>query len=95
MELNRSDGVWDTVEGADLQRELRSRKAQYIFETIDKSKKDSYELDGWQVAKVNRKSLKVRRQKPAGEALEDQIWTLMAQVGFEEMSHGRNFKLPI
>ena len=39
MELTRSDGVWDTVEGADLQRELRSRKAQYIFETIDKSKK--------------------------------------------------------
>ena len=47
MELTRSDGVWDTVDGADLQRELRSRNGQYIFETIDKSKKDSYELDGW------------------------------------------------
>jgi len=65
MELTRSDGVWDTVDGADLQRELRSRNGQYIFETIDKSKRDSYELGGWQVAKVNRKSLKVRRQKPA------------------------------
>ena len=59
MEPTRSDGVWDTVEGADLQRELRSRKAQYIFETIDKSKKDSYESDGWEVYRTNKKSLRV------------------------------------
>ena len=73
MVLNQCHGLWDTVQGSDLQRELRSRKSPYVFEKIDKSKQDSYESDGWEVAKVNKTSLKVRRSKAIGDALEDQI----------------------
>ena len=43
----------------------------------------------------NRKTLRVRKPKPADQKLEDETWTLLALMGFNYLNKGRNFKIPI
>ena len=94
MSSMEKGGVWSPVVGRDLLRELRTRNSPYIFQTISLSDREKYVSNGWEFDRNNKKSIRMKRPKPIGDALEDQIWSLMAKMGFEEMNHGRNFKIP-
>lgn len=95
MTSTGKSGVWTTVQEADLQRELRSRRSPYLFRNVKRPQRGSGEIpDGWEIDRTNKQSLRLRTPKPVGDALEDEIWTLMANMGFEELNQGRNFKIP-
>lgn len=94
MTSMEKSGVWATIQGADLQRELRSRRSQYLYQTVRRSKDGGNIPSGWEVDRTNKQSLRLRKLKPVGDALEDELWTLMANMGFEEMNQGRTFKIP-
>ncbi len=51
--------------------------------------------DGWDIVRKNAKSTRVAKAKPADEQLEDEVWTILAQMGFKEMSQGRHFKIAV
>lgn len=54
-------------------------------------KREGEEHDGWKLAKTNKRSLRMQRDKPADRQLEDDVWTLFYRMGFREMNADRNF----
>ena len=84
----------DLVTGSELSKEYRKRNQQYIFESIHPKLLQEYEKDGWEKQKQGSTKVRVRKKKPADEIFEDQIWRILANMGFTHMNSGRQFKLP-
>jgi DGQHR domain-containing protein len=94
--------VGPLVAGDDIAAELRRRKSKDIHKTVSGSTKKLIadkvkleEADGWRVLRKNTKSTRMAKPKPADEQLEDEVWSLLAQMGFKEMSKGRQFLLAV
>lgn len=83
------------VSGDELHGQLRRRRSPWLFKTVPSAVADLEIAQGWQVANVNRASIRLKRPKPLDEALEDEVWTLLARLGFTYLSDGRGFKIPI
>ena len=94
--------VGPLVAGDEIAAELRRRKSKDIHKTVSGSTKKLIvekvkleETDGWRVLRRNAKSTRMAKAKPADEQLEDEVWSLLAQMGFKEMSKGRQFLLAV
>ena len=86
----------------EIASELRRRKKKDIFKTVTGSTKKLIaekvrleEADGWRVLRKNAKSTRLAKPKPADEQLEDEVWCILAQMGFKEMSKGRQFVMAV
>lgn len=53
------------------------------------------EQDGWSVAKWNKKSVRLKKEKPADRQLEDDVWSLLYKLGFKELNADRNFTIKL
>ncbi len=56
-------------------------------------KREAEEHDGWQLAKENKRSLRMQRAKPQDRQLEDDVWSLFYRMGFKEINADRNLML--
>ena len=81
---------------------LRSRKKDYIEKTVlasnlelARKKSDLEKIDGWSVLRENKASIRMKKEKPIDEQLEDNVWCILAQMGFHEMSKDRHFKIKV
>lgn len=90
------------VTGDEVDSELRQRKSRDIFHTVTGSTRKLIaekvvleEQDGWRVVKKNKKSTRLAKSKPAHEQLEDEMWSLLAQMGFKELNKGRLFTIAV
>ena len=90
------------VTGGEIASELRRRKKKDIFKSVRGSTKKLIaekvrleEADGWRVVRKNAKSTRMAKPKPTGEQLEDEVWCILAQMGFKEMSKGRQFVMAV
>ena len=93
--VEQYDGIAGLVAGTDIQSELRQRRKAFLEKTI-LFDQETYHIDGgWEIVRRNKKTLRIRRPKPAGQQLEDDMWSLLAVMGFHDMSQGRNFTIPI
>ena len=88
--------------GGEITPELRRRKSKDIYQTVKASNKKLLrqkvkleEEDGWRVARKNIKSTRMAKKKPGDEQLEDEIWCTFSQMGFKEMSQGRQFTISV
>ena len=88
--------------GDDISYELRRRKSKDQFKAVTATNKKLIgdkvkleEADGWRVVRKNAKSTRMAKLKPADERLEDEVWSILAQMGFNEMSKGRNFRIAV
>ena len=89
-----------TVSGEEITTELRRRKMKDIYKAVSGSSRKIIaekvkleEADGWRTVRRNVKSTRMAKPKPADELLEDEVWSILAQMGFNEMSKGRQFKI--
>jgi DGQHR domain-containing protein len=53
------------------------------------------EADGWRALKHNKRSIRVCRDKPIDRQLEDDLWTLLQRMGFDELNADRNFAIQL
>ena len=90
------------VSGDAIPSELKRRKNKDVFRTVTASNKKLIaekvrleEEDGWRVVRKNAKSTRMAKEKPADEQLEDKVWSILAQMGFKEMSKGRLFTIAV
>ncbi|MHA7820279.1 MAG: DGQHR domain-containing protein [Erythrobacter sp.] len=97
-----NDALGPIIADDDIGIELRQRRQKDIFRTVTGSTKKLIaekvaleEQDGWRVAKRNKKSTRIAKPKPADEQLEDEVWCLLAQMGFKEMNRGRQFTIAV
>lgn len=85
--------VDNLITGEALQKALKVRDKSYFEATVSKKKLPSHEEDGWYAAKSNKSTVRIRKDKVAYELLEDEVWSLLAKLGFKEMNQEREFKV--
>jgi DGQHR domain-containing protein len=90
------------VSGDEITSELRRRKSKDVYKTVSGPSKKIIdqkagleEVDGWRIVRHNTKSTRMAKAKPADERLEDEVWSILAQMGFKEMSKGRQFTVAV
>ena len=90
------------VFGDEIKSELKRRKSKDMFKTVSGTSKKLIsekvkleEAEGWRTFRKNAKSTRMAKAKPADEQLEDEVWSILAQMGFKEMSKGRKFTIAV
>lgn len=90
------------VSGDQAKKLSASRSKSFDSKTVSAAKKDALatkvqgeEQDGWSVAKRNKSSVRMVKAKPADRQLEDDIWTLLYRLGFNELNADRNFTVKV
>ena len=76
-----------------LTGEIRKRRDKFVYDTITKKRLKEYKDDGWDVAKENVKTVRMKKLKPHDIMFEDRVWALFARLGFEQMNKDRNFRI--
>ena len=86
----------------EIASELRRRKSKDQQKTVSAANKkliaekvEVEQKDGWRVVRKNAKSTRMAKPKPLDEQLEDEVWSILAQMGFKQMSKGRDFKIAV
>lgn len=78
-------------------RELRGlarrKRRPDDFKTVRHSLVAEEEGNGWEVARKNRTSSRLKRRKQHSTWLEDRVWTLLHRMGFQDMSGEGGAKL--
>ena len=81
---------------------LRLRKKPHIEKLVSASsielarkKAELEKEDGWEVLRENISSIRMKKQKPIDKRLEDDVWCILAQMGFDEVSKDRQFKISV
>ena len=95
---SRSKYLGPLLTGDEITSEIKRRKKACLYKTVSGRSKNAVaekvkreERAGWRVFRRNRKSTRMEKPKPADERLEDDVWCILAQMGFREMSDGRQF----
>lgn len=83
----------DSVRGDELNRVARQRQRKYHEVTVPKPDKESYLDKGWKERHEYTRSVRLWKDKPIDELLEDEIWLLFRGMGFLEMNKDRNFRI--
>lgn len=87
--------VLHLVSGDQLEAELRLRRTPHLFRTVAKGAAAELLSNGWKLVRENPASIRLSKPKPFDEALEDEVWTLLARMGFSQMSSGRRFTIEV
>ena len=84
----------------DIRRELTTRRRTVVFQTARAANEgalvtliESKATEGWRISKRNRASVRLEKDKPSGERLEDEVWSIIARLGFYNISSGRDFQV--
>ena len=90
------------VSGAEIKTELRKRKKKKVYQSVRGSTKKIIaekvkleKADGWRTVRRNLKSTRMAKEKPLDERFEDEVWCILAQMDFHEMSKGRQFTMNV
>ncbi|MDZ7663778.1 MAG: hypothetical protein U5K27_00340 [Desulfotignum sp.] len=90
------------LEPDEIKSQLRLRAKKNYEKTIKgstleiaKEKAEIEYKEGWNCVRENVRSIRVSKPKPLSEQLEDQLWCILAKMGFNEMSHGRDFTISV
>lgn len=86
--------------GDAITQELRDRKKTSQAEIVKGNSRETRQprideliLEGWKETRDGKTTTKLEKAKPSDQQLEDDLWVLMANLGFTKMSSGRNFKI--
>lgn len=90
------------LSGDGIKAELRRRRRKEVEKSVTgptrrriEQKVQLEEKEGWRTVRRNARSTRLAKPKPAGERLEDEVWSMLAQMGFKEMSQGREFWIKV
>lgn len=91
-----------TSDPSEISSILRLRRKPHIEKTVKagsfelaKKKAELEEKEGWAILKPYKKSVRMKKEKPFDEKLEDDIWCILARMGFDELSRDRQFKIKV
>jgi DNA sulfur modification protein DndB len=89
------DGLVLSSETADFRKVKRARKNDNQVKSVDVGSEEQYEAQGWTVSKSYIKKTHLIRPKAPDWQFEDEVWLLLADLGFNEMNRDREFRIPI
>ena len=92
---NQLDWTENLVFDPEIRREFRRRRKSHLEKSVEFDQESLHVRDGWEVARYNKLSVRIRRQKPVGRAFEDAVWSMLALMGFDSMNSGYKFRIPV
>lgn len=81
------------VTGSGISKLLRDRRSPYVFVTIKPDLAPEYESKGWEIAKKNKKTFRMRKTKSHDITLEDRTWAMLAKLRWDWMNSGRDLRI--
>jgi DNA sulfur modification protein DndB len=75
--------------------EYKKRKARYYVQTVAAAKADELIADGWERVPARGERVRLKRQKPYDELLENDFWSVLYLFGYPTLSVGRDFALEL
>lgn len=82
-----------TLDG-NIKKILANKSKASIYETIHKELMQKYTNDGWSVVKEYKSRIKVEKNKTQDVLFEDEVWCLLAKMGFHILNKHRHFRIP-
>ena len=76
-----------------ISKALRLRRSPYFFRTVSKARISDWEREGWEIARRNKASCRMRKEKPHDVMFEDRVWTMIAKMGWLWMNEDQTFRL--
>ena len=73
--------------------ERKKRRDSYVRETVSHAQAQQMIQSGWELDRKLKQRTRVRREKSIDEELENRFWLLLADLGFDELNSGRQFKI--
>jgi DGQHR domain-containing protein len=83
----------ELVSGEALEETAVQRAKPYQEKKVILLDKKNQEDNGWVVKKEFEKNILMKKEKPIDEQLEDSVWLLFKNLGFNEMNKDGNFKI--
>jgi DNA sulfur modification protein DndB len=78
----------------EISKLLKQKKSDEITENVNPSEVDRYISEGWKLSKEFKNSIRMSKPKNTDLALEDEVWSLFALMGYKFLNRDRNFNLP-
>jgi DNA sulfur modification protein DndB len=72
----------------------RRRSQSCNFDKFEPELQAKRESDGWEVDKVLKTHIRMKRAKPLDEQFEDEVWLLFAALGFSYLNRDRHLEIP-
>ena len=82
-----------TLDGS-IKKLLADKSKNTVSETIHKELVDKYTNEGWVVVKEYKSGVRVEKNKPHDVLFEDEVWCMLAKMGFHTLNKHRNFRIP-
>lgn len=95
--MKREEKNWlqnKLVSGNELKAQKKSRRSDYLSESISLSEIPAREKNGWIVCKRYKQTAHVNKKKPQDMAFEDHVWNIFSDMGFNCMNKNRKLELP-
>ena len=78
--------IENVVSVDDLRSLARSNRTSNEFQSIPKRRLDEVVEQGWKIAKENKTSFRMVREKSKPNLLEDRVWSMLYKMGFTHFS---------
>lgn len=82
-----------TLDGS-IKKILATKSKDTICEKIHKELVQKYTANGWNVVKEYKSGVKVEKNKSQDVLFEDEVWCMLARMGFHIMNKHRYFRIP-
>ena len=91
---NKLSGALDPVLADEAERKsaFSKRKDDYLHISVHPADKTQHEEQGWETEREGKTKVRLRREKPHDQALEDQTWCLFYRMGYPVLN-GPRFKI--
>jgi DGQHR domain-containing protein len=75
--------------------EYRRRKQRFQIKRVPTADVESHKETGWEVVTPLKRGVRIKKQRPADEILENDFWSILYQFGYKELNIGRDFFIEI
>lgn len=77
----------------DLRREYRRRNSIWELKSVSHADEPVHVAQGWTVHRRLKTTVKLQKERPLDERLENKWWVLLYKMGYQEMNQGRQFRI--
>lgn len=77
----------------DLRREHRRRNSIWDLKSVPPAEEETHIQQGWTIHRRLKTIVKLQKERPLDERLENKWWVLLYKMGYQEMNAGRQFRI--
>lgn len=89
-----TETTWDLlISGERLDEIAKPRCKDFIEKKVSNDEVDEFYEQGWKHLKTNKKTTTIYKEKPSGNAFEDEVWSIFYKMGFKTMNENNKFAI--